>query len=233
MGRNGFKYIKIIIFIMIIVGVPLTVFLRYPDFGHILTNRDALSAFLAENGKQGSAIYIAIVIVTVVIGLPIGQVINFAGGFIFGAALAYVLSIGGTIAGTLVAVLIARHLGREFVVMVFREKNVERFTRMMDTGKAYVVIILIYLIPGFPKDMFTYAAGLAHIRVLPFTLTAAIARSPGMLATLLLAGFIRTGNMYGVFTVIAAVAAFLIFVLIKRKRIFAYIESLHRRFIQH
>ena len=213
------------------MGIPLTVFLRYPDFGHILTNRDAFSAFIAENGKHGSAIYMVVVIVTVVIGLPIGQVINFAGGFIFGTVLAYFLSIGGTIVGTLIAVVIARYFGKEFVLMIFREKNVEKFTRMMDTGKAYVVITLIYLIPGFPKDLFTYAAGLAHIRVLPFTLTAAVARSPGMIATLLLAGFLRNGNLTGVFIVIAAVAAFLVFVFVRRKSIFAYIESLHSRFI--
>ena len=227
--QKAFKYLKIAVFIAIIAGIPLTIFLKYPDFGHILTDRDALSAFLAENEGQNAIIYFVIVVLTVAIGLPIGQVINFAGVFIFGAPLTYALSIGGTAVGTFVAFNIARYLGKEFVIMIFKEKNVEKFTKMLDTSKAYVAIVLIYLIPGFPKDIFTYAAGLSSLRSLPFTLTAVAARSPAMLATMLFAHFISTENYVGVGAVFAVVAAFLIFVVVKRKRLFSYIEGLHEK----
>jgi len=231
--QSGFKYLKIAVFIAIIVGIPLAIFLKYPDFGHIITDRDALSAFLESNKDQNSIIYFVIVILTVTIGLPIGQIINFAGGLVFGAPFAFALSIGGTAIGTFIAFNIARYLGKEFVVMIFKEKNVAKFTQMMNTSKAYVAVVLIYLIPGFPKDIFTYAAGLSNLRAVPFTLTAAIARSPAMLATLLFADFIREGNYIGVGIVVGVVAAFLVFVLIKRKQVFAYLESLHEKFQRH
>ncbi|MCL1896192.1 MAG: VTT domain-containing protein [Clostridiales bacterium] len=227
--QKGVRFLKIAVFIAIIAGIPLTIFLRYPDFGHILTDRDALSAFLAENEGQNAIIYFVIVVLTVVIGLPIGQVINFAGVFIFGAPITFALSIGGTFVGTFIAFNIARYLGKEFVIMIFKEKNVEKFTKMLDTSKAYVVIIFIYLIPGFPKDIFTYAAGLSSLRSLPFTLTAVAARSPAMLATMLFAHFISVGNYIGVGAVFAVVAAFLIFVLVRRKQLFAYLEGLHEK----
>ena len=230
--RSGFKYLKIILFIAIIAGVPLTIFLRFPDIGHIITDRDALAAFLSENESQSIILYIIIVIVVVVTGLPIGQVVNFTGGLIFGVALGYGLSIGATAAATFIAFHIARYLGKDFVVMIFKEKNVSKFIDLMESSKAYVAIVLIYLIPGFPKDAFTYAAGLTRLHALPFTITAAASRSPGMLATLLFAGFLRDGNYIGVGAVVAAVAASLIFVLIKRKQVFAYLESLHQRFLK-
>ena len=230
--QKGFKYVKIAAFIAIIAGIPIMLFIRYPDIGHILTDRDALSAFLQANEGQNAIIYFIIQIVTVVIGLPIGQVINFAGGLVFGAPFAYLLSIGGTAIGTFIAFNIARYLGKEFVTLIFKEKNVAKFTAMMGTSKAYVVVVLIYLIPGFPKDIFTYAAGLSNLRSIPFTLTAIIARSPAMLATLLLADFLRAGNYIGVGIVAAAVAVFLVFILVRRKQIFAYLESLHERIKQ-
>ena len=225
--QKGFKIIKIAAFIAIIVGIPVMIFLRYPDIGHIFTDRDALAALLEENEGENAIIYLIIQIVTVVIGLPIGQVINFAGGYVFGILIAYLLSIGGTAAGTFTAFNIARYLGKEFVVAIFKEKNVDKFTQMMSTSKAYVVVVLIYLIPGFPKDIFTYAAGLSTLRAIPFTLTAIVARSPAMLATLLFAGFLREGNYIGVGIVVAVVAAFLVFIAIRRKQVFAYLESLH------
>jgi len=226
---KGAKYLRIAVFLAIIAGIPITIFLIYPDFGQILTDRDALGEFLAANKDQNMIIYIIIVILVAITGLPIGQVVNFTGGLIFGTALAYGLSIGATAAATFIVFHIARYFGRDFVMMVFKEKNVAKFVDMMDSAKAYAVIILIYLIPGFPKDAFTYAAGLTRLRAVPFTLTAAIARSPGMLATLLLAGFLRENNYIGVAAVVAVVAAFLIFVLVRRKQIFGYIESLHKK----
>ena len=47
---KSFKYIKIAAFLAIIAGIPIVIFIRYPDFGRILTDRDALTAFLAEMG---------------------------------------------------------------------------------------------------------------------------------------------------------------------------------------
>ena len=230
---KGLKYLKIAIFLAIVAGIPLTVFLRYPEFGRILTDRDALGAFLAENGNQSMVLYFVIVAITVAFGLPIGQVINFAGVFVFGAPLTFLLSIAGTAIGTFAAFNIARYLGREFVVMIVGEKNAEKFTQMMDTGKAYIVAVLIYMIPGFPKDIFTYVAGLSSVRSLPFTATAVIARSPAMLATMFFAHFIRVGNIIGVVAVFVIVATLLIIILIKRKRIFSYIENLHEKIKQY
>jgi len=227
--QKGFKYIKIAAFIAIIAGIPIMLFVRYPDIGHIFTDREALSAFLQANEGQNVILYLIVQIVTVVIGLPIGQVINFAGGLVFGAPFAYLLSICGTFAGTFIAFNVARHLGKEFVIMIFKEKNVAKFTSMMDTGKAYVVVVLIYLIPGFPKDIFTYAAGLSSLRAIPFTLTAVIARSPAIIATLLFADFLREGNYIGLAVVVAVVAAFLVFILLRRKQFFAYLENLHNK----
>jgi uncharacterized membrane protein YdjX (TVP38/TMEM64 family) len=223
------KYLKIAIFLGIIAGVPLTIFIKYPDFGRILTNRDALGEFLAANESQNIIIYITIVILVAITGLPIGQVVNFTGGLIFGISMGFGLSIGATAAAMFIAFHIAKIFGKELVLLIFKEKNVDKFVELMDSGKGYTAIILVYLIPGFPKDAFTYAAGLTRMRALPFTFTAAVARSPGMLATLLFAGFLREGNFVGVGIVVAVIAAFLVFVLIKRKSIFAYIENLHAR----
>ncbi|MCL2110873.1 MAG: VTT domain-containing protein [Clostridiales bacterium] len=228
--RKGLKILKIVIFIGILAGIPLTLFVSYPDIGLLLTDQAALTAFLEANEGQNSIFYIIIMVVIVVIGVPIGQVVNFAGVFIFGIAVTYLLSIVGIIIGMFVAFFIARYLGKDFVTMVFKEKNVGKFTSMMNTSKAYVVTVVIFLIPGFPKDIFTYAAGLSNVRVLLFVLTAAVARSPAIFATLLLAEFARQGDYIGMGAVVATVAACLVLIFFKRKKIFAYIEAVHERF---
>lgn len=227
--QKGIKVLKIAVFIAIIAGIPVTIFLKYPDIGHMITDRDAFTAFLAENEGQNALIYILIVVVLTLLGIPIGQVVNFAGVFIFGAPLTFALSIAGSAIGTIAVFNIARYFGKEFVLMIFKEKNVEKFTNMLNSSKAYVVIVLIYLIPGFPKDIFTYAAGLSSLRMLPFTATVVAARSPAMVATMFFAHFFFAGNWVGVGIVVAIVGVALGFILFRHKQIFAYIESLHAK----
>ncbi|MDR3365177.1 MAG: VTT domain-containing protein [Clostridiales Family XIII bacterium] len=226
---KNIKYIKIAVFVAIIAGMPLLVIFKYPEFGTILTNREALSGFLAAHEDQGAIIFFAIQVVQVILGVLPASIIQFAGGFIFGVPLAFALSLGGTAAGAFIAFNFSRHLGKDFVVMIVKEKNVNKFVEMMETSRAYIVIILVFLIPGIPKDVFTYAAGLTKLRALPFVLTATAARSPAMLATLLFAGFLREGNYIGVGAIAAIVGAVIALAFFKRKRIFAYIESFRKR----
>ncbi|MEQ8201376.1 MAG: VTT domain-containing protein, partial [Syntrophomonadaceae bacterium] len=44
-----------------------------------------------------------------------------------------------------------------------------------------LILFLLFLIPGLPKDVLTYAAGATPIDPLQFLLTATVARVPGIL----------------------------------------------------
>ncbi|MDR0876022.1 MAG: VTT domain-containing protein [Clostridiales Family XIII bacterium] len=228
-GKNIVKWLKIAIFLAVIVGIPVYLFLAVPDFGHILTDREAFKAFMSVHERQGLAIYLVIQFLQVIMGFLPAQIIQFIGGFVFGIAAGFILSLIGTAVGTFVAFHLARHFGREFVSLFVKEKNLNKFVELMDSGRGYTIVILVFLIPGLPKDIFTYAAGLTRLRAFPYTLMTVIARAPAMLATILFSGFLEAGNYTGVSIVFVVIAALLITILIKRKSIFAYIERLHAR----
>jgi uncharacterized membrane protein YdjX (TVP38/TMEM64 family) len=223
------KWLKIAIFLAVILGLPLYLFLAVPDFGHILTDHEAFRSFMDEHAKQGVAIYLVIQLLQVLMGFLPGQIIQFIGGYIFGIPLGFLFSLLGTAAGTFVAFHLARHFGREFVSLFVKEKSLNKFVVMMDSGRGYTLVILVFLIPGLPKDIFTYAAGLTRLRALPYTAMTIIARAPAMLATILLSGFLESGNYFGVVMVVAIVAVLLIIVLVNRRRIYAYIHQLHKK----
>ncbi|GHU62845.1 TVP38/TMEM64 family protein [Clostridia bacterium] len=228
-GKTLVKWLKIVIFLAVIVGIPLFLFLAVPDFGHILTDRETFRSFMEEHAKQGVSVYFVIQFLQVIMGFLPGQIIQFIGGYIFGIPLGFVLSILGTAIGTFVAFHLARHFGEAFVSLFVKEKNRNKFIEMMDSSKGYTIVILVYLVPGIPKDVFTYAAGLTRLRAVPFTIMSVIARAPAMLATILFSGFLEAGNYPGAVAVVIVIAVLLLTVFFTRKRIFALIERLHTK----
>ncbi|MDR3305214.1 MAG: VTT domain-containing protein [Clostridiales Family XIII bacterium] len=229
--RTLFSVIKVAILLAIVVGIPLYCYLTIPGVGEIFTSREALDEFLIAHKHTNLFIYLGIQALQVVISVIPGQVVQFAGGYVFGAPLAFLLTFLGVTAGTLAAFLLAKYLGRDIVMVLFKEKRVGRFVEMMNTKRAYAVIILVYLIPGIPKDVFTYAAGLTNLRALPFVLTSVVARSPAMLATLLFGSFLRDGNHAGMVIVAVVVGLLLALSFFKRKKLFAFIGGLHEKII--
>jgi uncharacterized membrane protein YdjX (TVP38/TMEM64 family) len=228
-GKGVIKWLKIAIFLAIIVGIPVYLFLAVPDFGQILTNREAFRAFMAEHERQGIVIYLVIQFLQVIMGFLPAQIIQFIGGFVFGILGAFILSCVGCAIGTFIAFHLARYFGREFVSLFLQEKSLNKFVESMDSGRGYTIVILVFLIPGLPKDLFTYAAGLTRLRAVPYTLMTVMARAPAMLATILFSGFLEAGNRAGAAVIVIVITALLLILWANWKRILAFIERLYAK----
>jgi uncharacterized membrane protein YdjX (TVP38/TMEM64 family) len=57
----------------------------------------------------------------------------------------------------------------------------KKFKAMLNSNQAEVSIFIMMLIPGFPKDMLVYMAGLTPIKPLRFMVISVVARTPGLI----------------------------------------------------
>ena len=217
--------VKVLILLFIVVGIPLLVYLRYPQVLDLFTDPEALNALLEKHGKTGSIIFLGIQIFQVVVSVIPGQIVQAAAGFVFGGVKAYILAIIGVAIGTFTAFNLSKYLGKDIIFMIFKEKTVNRFLGMMSSKRAFIVVVLIYLIPGLPKDVFTYAAGLSNYKVIPFVLTSIVARSPAMIGSLAFGAMLRSQNYVGMVILCVFVGALLVVALIKRKALFAFLDK--------
>ncbi|MDR1815426.1 MAG: VTT domain-containing protein [Clostridiales Family XIII bacterium] len=227
--RKAISYLKIALLFAVIIGIPVYCWFGIEGFSEAFKSRDAMNAYLAAHEDTNVLIYLGIQALQVVVGVIPGQIVQFAGGYVFGGPLAYGLSIAGAAIGTTVSFHLARHLGRELVLLIFKEERLARFVGLMDTPRAFTVIILVYLVPGLPKDLFPYAAGLSHIRALPFLGLSLLARSPAMVASLLFGSFLRDGNYFGMGVIAAIVAALIALAFFKRKSLLRFLTDVHGR----
>ena len=63
---------------------------------------------------------------------------------------------------------------------------------LQDEKKLNAAAFILFLIPGTPKDLFTYLAGLTKIRLLPWIVLTSIARIPSIITSTI------SGNALGI-----------------------------------
>lgn len=114
-------------------------------------------------------------------------------------------SIGGTIFITLsvfittsILYFLVRKYGRKFVYESFKKEKIDKIENskiLKNPKKVEVIMIILFLIPGTPKDLLVYIGGLLPIKPLRFILISTFARFPSVISSTLVGSGIATGNM--------------------------------------
>ena len=188
-GKKIIAILKLILLVVIIAGIPAFLYLRY---GSGIFSKDTaynVVEYLQQNRRIAVLLIIGIQVIQVVVCVLPGQPIQFAASYMFGVGRGYLLSVIGAVIGTTISFYLAKLLGSEAMHLFFGEERIKDYQRRLNSGKGLLLAFLIYLIPGVPKDLVSYAAGISEMRFRPFLLVATIGRSPAMLGSLLVGHF--------------------------------------------
>ena len=227
--KKRFAYIKLAILIFIVVGLPVILFFTCRD---TLFNKEWLAnlpEFIMQYKGYAAAVLTGIQILQVIICIIPGQPIQLAASYLFGVLKGYLISIGGAFIGAFIAFYIARFLGKDALETIFGEEKVNDYHRKLNSGKGLTAVLLIYLIPGVPKDLVAYVAGISDMRLRPFLIVSTIGRSPGMLGSLMTGYFISRRNYAAIGILAAVTAVILIICFVKRKQLVAMLDDLEKK----
>jgi uncharacterized membrane protein YdjX (TVP38/TMEM64 family) len=131
--------------------------------------------------------YILLQILQVVVAPIPGGAVEFIGGYLFGVKLGFLFSMIGLVLGSWIAFSLAR---------IFEKLAVERFVSLQTRKKfdyligheGVILSLLLFLIPGFPKDALCYILGLTPMHFGIFLIISTIGRIPGTLMACLQGG---------------------------------------------
>lgn len=207
--RKTFKiFISIFKFgllLMILIGIPLYIYFFQHDIIEQFSSLEDVNAFFKEYRTQSIFIYIAVQILQIVICIIPGQWLQFAAGYMYGFWLGYLWSLVGALIGTVITYYLAKILGHDVMHLIFSEEKIHSMLKTLNSKKAVILVFLIYLIPGVPKDLCSYVAGLSEMKLKPFLIISLIGRSPGMMGSLLIGRQVEVGG-YTSAIIIAVIA---------------------------
>ena len=191
-----FKIIMLIIAIAICIGI--TVYL-FPVMKNLAT-REGQIEFKQKVGNSGAmgvlslfALEVAQIFLFILPGEPIEILAGMCyGGFwgtIFIMVSSAIISVG--------IFWLVRKLGKSFIYEFCGEEKIKKFEQnklYQNPKKIELLVFLLFVIPGTPKDLLTYVAALFPIRMKKFVIISTIARIPSIITSTIAGSNIAEGN---------------------------------------
>ena len=146
-------------------------------------SREGLRDYIRSFGAAGWLVFLALQILQVFIALIPGELLESAAGFVFGSVFGTLLCYAGiAIASSLVFVL-TRKFGVKLVQVFVSREKINQLRFLNTEKKRDVLIFIAFFIPGTPKDLLTYFAGLTEIKLSTFLVITLVARLPSVVTS--------------------------------------------------
>ena len=209
--RNTAKYrkrVQIISLIVFFAAMAGATYLMWPFISSLRTDEgmESVKETLSRYGGPVSVlIFTAIQALQVIIAIV--PPIQIVGGLLFGWFFGAILSFAGVVLGSLVIFLLVKKIGTPIVEAFVDEKQLKKFKFLQDERKLTGILIVLYLIPGIPKDVLTYIVPLTKVSTKDFFMYVMPCRLPAIIMSTVLGSNVGSGNFK---IAIGIVAAFMV-----------------------
>lgn len=179
------------------VGVPMVRLAREPE---------AFRRWVAGYGFCGKLLYVAAVTAQVILAVIPGEPLELAGGYAFGGLEGTVLALAGIVLGSAAVFWLVRRFGRGMVALFFSEEQMASLAFLRDTRRSRALAFLLMTIPGTPKDLLSYFAGLTSLKFWEWLAIVAVARIPSVIGSTCSGGAAGSGK-YGLAAAVMVLTA--------------------------
>lgn len=193
--KNRRRAVNLLSIIILIVVLALITLLFGDTLIEMVKDPEAFRGRTDGMGLLGYLLFISLTALQVVLAVLPGQLFTLAGSYCFGAFFGTVLTVIGTLIGSTVAFLLSRIFGLRAVTSFYSEEKLKNLFFLKESKRQDFFTLIIFLIPGIPKDMVTYFMGLTQTKLPKFLLISMIGRLPSILLTVLSATAIQTKNL--------------------------------------
>jgi len=187
MGKKRFlSILPSLIFPAFILAIIILGIVFRRELWNLFSSPEKLKLWIEGKGAAAPFIFMAIQFFQVVIFIIPGEVPQIAGGYLFGIWLGLLYSLVGITLGSSFNFFIARMLGKPFILKFVKEEKLKKFDTVLNSPKAKAAMFLFFVIPGIPKDILCYVAGLSPFSFPSFFAISTIGRIPALLGSVIM-----------------------------------------------
>ena len=136
-----------------------------PELYAWLTDVSAVRVLVAEHPVLSRLVLGGVNMLQIVCALLPGEPIELACGYAFGLIEGTLVCLAASAVASGAIFLAVRRWGWRLVGLFFDRSHLERFGWLHNTRRLELVMLVVFLIPGTPKDFLTYFAGLTDMRL--------------------------------------------------------------------
>lgn len=226
--KSKVKIFKIILTILVAaIFIGITIYL-FPVIRNISTpeGQVAFKEKIETSGIWGLLSLFGLQLAQIFLIIVPGEPIEILAGMCYGGLWGTIfIMVSAGIISTVIFLLV-RKFGKKFVCEFCDPKKVEKIENnklFKNPRKIEIIMMILFFIPGTPKDLLVYIAGLLPIKPIRFILISTFARFPSVITSTLAGENLAIGNwqmsiiLYIAILVLVAVVVFIINKLDKEK----------------
>jgi uncharacterized membrane protein YdjX (TVP38/TMEM64 family) len=226
---RGRKVLALVAFPGLFVAILVVAILFRRQLWEMFLSTDRLRQWIASAGATAPLLFVAVQALQVIVFFIPGEIPQIVGGYLFGLWRGTLLSLAGIAIGSAFSFGVSRMLGVPFVHALFHREEVDRFRRIIESPRARLSFFLMFLIPGIPKDVLCYAAGLSSIRLLLFLPFSTVGRLPGIVGSALMGEAAAGRRWFLAGSVLLLAVVLFVIGFLFRERIQHFLEQLPAR----
>ena len=232
-AANAKKIMICILLALIVLGLVglwfrIPLWQRIMDYYRLFSDRNQIRQFISSFGSSAPLIFMLIQILQVLLAPVPGEATGFIGGYLFGAVPGFIYSSIGLTLGSWLNFTIGRFLGERYVRKLIPAHQFEKIDGKI-RRQGVIVLFIMFLFPGFPKDYLCLVLGLSTLPVKIFVLLAGIGRIPGTFVLSLQGAFLYEENYVLLGVLIGACLILASICYAYRERIYLWVENLETK----
>lgn len=204
-----FKIILMALVLIIFIGVIIYLIPVIKD----LSTTEGQLAFkerVSNSGIWGLAALFGLQFAQIFLIILPGEPIEILAGMCYGGIGGLIfITVSAAIITTMIVFLV-RKLGRKFVYDFCSEeriKKIENSKLFKNTKKIELIMIILFMVPGTPKDLLVYIAALLPIKPIRFILISTFARFPSVISSTFAGSNLVAGNWKSIIIIYAVTFA--------------------------
>ena len=219
-----FKFIGLIAFV-VLIGVVIV--LAWPYIADVFTEGgiERLVKRVQDAGPAGVLVLLGMQFLQIVVAFIPGEVVQLAAGLMYGPWLGALIILVGCVISSSIIYLMVHALGAPFVQGMVSTEHLDKFRQFESSGKLDIIVFILFLIPGMPKDVFTYIVPLTDMPYKKFITLTTIGRIPGVIGSTYAASGIASGEVVGPVIVLALLAIIAVVAIVFREKIIAALHG--------
>ncbi len=213
--------------IVIIVCVSLIIYL-FPIIKNIATpeGQDQFKTLINESGAKGVFLLFGLEVAQIFLFILPGEPLEILAGMCYGGFFGTIFLLFSIFITTTIIFYTVRKYGREFIYNFCSKEKIEKLENskwFKNPKNIEYILIILFMLPGAPKDLLVYIGGLLPIKPIRFITISTFARFPSIISSTLAGAKMIEGNwkMMLLVYIIPLLAALLIIVgmkILERKK---------------
>lgn len=167
------------------VGVPML---------RLAANPEDFRLWIERRGIAGRFLYVGMVFLQVLVAVIPGEPLEIVGGCAFGTVEGMLLCLLGGMLGSFVVIFLVRRYGMRLVSLFFSQEKLKSIRFLKSSPRRTFLFLVVFTVPGSPKDLLCYFAGLTDISIPALLVICSLGRIPSVVTSTIVGDALGTSR---------------------------------------